>query len=128
MYIGLFALVCVSLLSLFFLKRMDKITPIQVIQAVPEDALVFVENLDYEYLSENFFSSNRIWIDLVHTSGLSRMDSSIHQLMGRLRNNETIHDFLLKNGFSLSMHLVGKDQLTHMMYLSYGDQFNDHEF
>ncbi|MCK4748882.1 MAG: hypothetical protein KAT15_17635, partial [Bacteroidales bacterium] len=66
-YVGLFAVVCAGLVTIILLKRMDKITPIETLQAVPGDAFLFIEDVDYEYMTETFLPSSRIWIDFVNT-------------------------------------------------------------
>ena len=45
-------MICIGLILLFLLSRFDKITPIEILEAVPEDAILFVEDLDYEYLTD----------------------------------------------------------------------------
>jgi hypothetical protein len=52
LYGGLFAVVCAGLIAVILLQRLDKITPIGALQAVPDDAILFMENVDYEYLAE----------------------------------------------------------------------------
>ena len=61
--------VCWDWLLVILLKRFDKITPVEVQQAVPEDAILFVEDIDYEYLTETFLPGSRIWIDFVNITG-----------------------------------------------------------
>ena len=65
-YGGLFAVVCVGLVVIILLQRYEKITPIEVLQAVPEDAILFAENVDFEYLTRTFVPNGRMWIDFVN--------------------------------------------------------------
>lgn len=54
LYAGIFAVVCLGLLTLFFIKRFEKVTPLEVQQAIPRDAVLFAENVDFDYLTESF--------------------------------------------------------------------------
>ena len=66
LYGGLFALVCAALITIILLQRFSAITPAEVLQGVPSDAIVYVEDIDYEYLTESFIPGSRIWIDFVN--------------------------------------------------------------
>jgi len=127
-YVGLFVVVCAGLLTVFLLKRMDKITPVEALQAVPGDALMFIEDADYEYITETFLPGSRIWIDFVNTTGRNELDSMISAVLSRVSAHETLHEFLMKKGLSISIHLQGKDQLVPLFYISYADHHGDHEF
>jgi len=127
-YGGVFAVVCVGLIMVFLLKRCDKITPVEVLQAVPEDAILFVEDLDYEYMTETFLSGSRIWIDFVNTTGRSHLDSMVNIVLTQVNSSEPLKDLLLKEGLNLSIHLIGKDQLSPLLYIGYTGTHNDHDF
>jgi hypothetical protein len=128
LYAGLFAVVCTGLVALIFLKRMDTITPVRVIQAVPAEALLVIEDIDFEYLEESFFPSNRIWIDFINTTGKQRLDSLVRRILSQVASNESLQDLLMDEGFSVSLHLLGKNLLTPMVYVSYVDAYGDREF
>ncbi|MCP4312747.1 MAG: hypothetical protein GY790_15905 [Bacteroidetes bacterium] len=128
LYVGLFAVVCLGLVGIIFLKKMNKITPIEVLQAVPDDALVFIEEIDYEYVAEKFLPGSRIWVDFVNTTGRNGLDSIVRIILTHTGSSETLRDLLLKEGLSVSLHLQGKDQLTPLVYIPYVGYHNDHEF
>lgn len=127
-YIGLFAVVCLGLAGIILLKKMDKITPIEVRQAVPDDALLFIEQIDYEYLAEKFLPENRIWIDFLNTTGRNTLDSVVRNTLAHVESSEAFHDLLLKEGLNMSLHLQGKNQLIPLVYISYKDHHSDNEF
>lgn len=127
-YGGLFAVVCAGLVTLILVKRFDKITPIEVLQAVPEDAILFLEKIDYKFLTESFFRNNRIWIDYVNTSHRTDLDSMVNILLSEINSSESLHGNLLKEGVNLSLHLVGRDQLLPLFYISYSASFSDKDF
>lgn len=127
-YGGLFAVVCIGLILIFLLNRFDKFTPLEIFEAVPEDAIIFVEDLDYEYMTETFLSGSRIWIDFVNTTGQTKLDSMLQVLLGQINSSEALKDVLKKEGFHLSLHLVGKDQLAPLFFIKYPESYSDNEF
>ena len=127
-YVGLFAVVCLGLVGIILLKKMDKITPIEVIQAVPDDALLFIEEIDYEYVAEKFLPGSRLWIDFVNTTGRAGLDSLVGNLLAHAASSEPFRELLLKEGLSVSLHLQGKNQITPLVYIPYANHHSDHEF
>jgi hypothetical protein len=125
---GVFAVVVLGLVALILWNRFDRVTPIEVWEAVPSDAVVFVEDLDYTFFSESFFQENRIWIDFVNTTGRTNIDSSMKSVVTRIDASELLRELLKKEGISFSLHLVGKDQLLPIAYISYADSHSDNEF
>jgi hypothetical protein len=127
-YGGLFAVVCLGLLILFLVKKLDKTVPAQVQGAIPEDAVLFAEEIDYKYLAESFLPESRIWIDFVNLIERTELDSSLNMVLGQLRSSESLNKLLMNKGLSLSLHMVGKDQLIPLFYLEYSSSHNDSEF
>lgn len=127
-YGGLFAVVCLGLITVFLLKRFDKVVPVEVQGAIPEDAILFVEDIDYEYLTEIFLPESRTWIDFVNIIEKSELDSMLNLALGWVRSSEPLNDLLLKEGLNLSLHKVGKDQLIPLLYLEYSSAHSDHDF
>ncbi len=127
-YGGLFAVICLGLLVVILLKRFDEIEPIEVLRAIPEDAILFAEDIDYQYLTESFLSESRIWIDFVNIIERSDLDSTLDAVFGQIRSSEFLNDLLLKEGLNLSLHKLGKDRLTPLFYIDYSDAHSDHDF
>ncbi len=127
-YGGLFAVVCIALILVFLLSRFDKISPIEILEAVPEDAIIFVEDIDYEYLTETFLSGNRIWKDFVNTTGQTELDSLFQIALTQINSSDALKDLLIKEGLHFSIHLVGKEQLVPLFYLKYPDSYSENEF
>ncbi len=128
MYGGILAVIVLGLVTLYLIKKLDRITPVEVLQAVPEDAIIFAERVDFEYLAESFFPENRIWIDFVNTSGLGRLDSTLSLGISHITGNEALRDLLYREGINVSFHLVGKNRIVPLFYLSYIGSYSDHEF
>lgn len=127
-YGGLFAVVCLGLITLFLLKRLDKVEPVEVHGAVPQGAILFAEDIDFEYLTEKFLPESRIWIDFVNIIDRGELDSVMNIALGHIRSSEPLNKLLLDRGLSLSLHKVGKDQLMGLFYLEYSSSHSDNDF
>jgi len=127
-YGGLFAVVCLGLITLFLLKRLDKVEPVEVHGAVPRGAILFAEDIDFEYLTEKFLPGSRIWIDFVNIIERGELDSVMNIALGHIRSSEPLNKLLLDRGLSLSLHKVGKDQLKALFYLEYSSSHSDNDF
>jgi len=127
-YGGLFAVVCLGLIIVFLLKRFDKKEPVEVQKAVPVNAILFAEDIDYEYLTETYLPGSRTWIDFVNLIHRSELDSLLNNALGQVRASEALNELLLHKGFNLSLHKVGKNQLVPVFYLDYSSSHGDHEF
>ena len=90
LYAGVFAVVCLGLVTLFLIKHFEKVTPVEVLQAIPGDAVLFAENIDYEYLTESFLPNSGMWIDFLNNAGKGDLDSLINLTLGQIRSSESL--------------------------------------
>jgi hypothetical protein len=127
-YGGLFAVVCLGLITLFLIKKLDKVEPLEVHGAVPQGAILFAEDIDFEYLTERFLPESRIWIDFVNIIERAELDSLLNIGLGQIRSSEPLNKLLIDRGLSLSLHKVGKDQLMPLFYLEYFSSHSDNDF
>jgi hypothetical protein len=127
-YLGLFAVVCLGLITLFLIKKLDKIEPVEAQRAVPHSAILFAEDIDFEYLSEEFLPESRIWIDFVNIIDRGELDSVMNVALGHIRSEDPLDKLLLDKGMSLSLHKVGKDQIKAIIYLEYASFHSDNDF
>jgi hypothetical protein len=127
-YIGLFAVICLGLITVFLLNKFDKIEPLEIQEAIPEDAILFAEDIDFEYLTESFLPESRIWIDFVNIIERGELDSILNATLAQIRSSEPLSDLLLDEGVNLSLHKVGKDQLIPLFYLEYSSAHSDNDF
>ncbi|MEZ5069412.1 MAG: PQQ-binding-like beta-propeller repeat protein [Bacteroidales bacterium] len=125
---GVFALVILGLLALIVGKRFEHTDVAEVIEAVPSDAVLLVEDLDLVFFTENVLKENRMWIDFVNTTGRLTLDSLLQVAIGQWSASDDIWNLLLKEGLSLSLHLQGKENLVPLFYLPYGNHGSDHDF
>ncbi len=121
-------MVCLGLLILFLIKKLDKSIPAEVQGAIPEDAVLFAEEIDYEYLTERFLPESRTWIDFVNIIERGDLDSTLNMVLGQVRSSEPLNRLLLNKELSLSLHKVGKDQLIPLFYLEYSSSHSDSDF
>ena len=98
LYAGVFAVVCLGLVTLFLIKHFEKGTPVELQQAIPGDAVLFAENIDYEYLTESFLPGSGMWIDFLNIAGKDRLDSLIHLTLAQIQGSESLNDYLKKEG------------------------------
>lgn len=127
-YGGLFAVVCLGLIIIFLLKKFDKTEAVQVQGAIPEDAILFVEDIDFEYLSETLLPESRIWIDFVNFMERGELDSMLNAVLAQLDSSESLNELLKNKGLNFSLHKIGKDQLVPLFYLDYASAHSDHDF
>jgi len=127
-YAGLFAVVCLGLIIVFLIKRFDKKEPVEVQKAVPVNAILFVEDIDYKYLTETYLPGSRTWIDFVNLIHRSELDSMLNIALGQIRASEPLNKLLLNKSLNFSLHKVGKDQLVPLLYLDYSSSHSDNEF
>ncbi len=127
-YGGLFAVVCLGLITLFLIKKLDKVEPVEAHRAVPRGAILFAEDIDFEYLTEKFLPESRIWIDFVNIIDRGELDSVLNIALGHIRSSEPLNKLLLDGGMGLSLHKVGKDQLKGIIYLEYSSSHSDNDF
>ncbi len=127
-YGGLFAAVCLGFITLFLVKKFDKFVALEVQGAIPEDAILFVEDIDFKYLTESFLPESRIWIDFVNIIERGELDSIMNTALGQIRSSEPLYELLMHEGLNLSLHKVGKDQLIPLVYLEYSSAHSDHDF
>jgi len=127
-YGGLFAVVCLTFITLFIVKKLDNAEPVEVHSAVPGSAILFAEDIDFEYLTESFLPESRIWIDFVNIIERGELDSIMNMGLGQIRSSEALIKLLLDEGVNLSLHKVGRDQLNPLFYLEYSSSHSDNEF
>ncbi|MDF1573899.1 MAG: hypothetical protein P1P86_01735 [Bacteroidales bacterium] len=127
-YAGLFAVVCLGLVIVFLVKRLDRKEPVEVQKAVPENAILFIEDIDYRYLTETYLPGSRTWIDFVNLIHRSELDSIVNTALGEIRSSGSLNELLLNKGLSLSLHKVGKDQLVPLLFLDYSSSHSDNDF
>ena len=127
-YGGVFAVVFLGLITVFLLKKFETVETVEVQGAIPEDAVLFAEDIDFEYLTETFLPESRIWIDLVNIIERQEADSLMRAVLAQIGSSKELYDLLLKEGVNLSLHKVGKDQLIPLIYLEYSSTHSDNEF
>jgi len=127
-YGGLFAVICLGLITIFLLKKFEKIEAVEVQGAIPEDAILFAEDIDFEFLTETFLPESRIWIDFVNIIDRGELDSMLNVVLGQVRSSEPLNELLFNEGLNFSLHKVGKDQLIPLLYLEYSSAHSDHDF
>ncbi len=119
---GIFALVVIGLLLIYFFSRTNTFESAEASQAVSEDAILFAENIDYAYFSGEFISENQVWKEL-RTSGtsFSAYDSVFKFFSSLLDSQPLLKDAIEKGPLSISLHLMGKSKLAVVIYFQPGE-------
>ena len=128
LYAGLFAVVFLGLLILFIIKKFDKTEVIELQGAIPEDAVLFVEDINFDHLKEKVLPESRFWLDFLKITEGNALDSMLNALLLQIASSGALNELLTGEGFSFSLHKIGKDQLVPLFYLEYSHAHSDHEF
>lgn len=127
-YGSLFALISLGLITLFLLKKFNKTETVEVQRAIPEDAVLFVEDIDFEYLTETFLPESKIWYEFVKLMNRGELDSMLNVFLTQVSSSEPLRELMKGKVLNFSLHKVGKDQLIPLLYLEYSGAHGDHEF
>lgn len=119
---ALIAVLILATAMLLWFKRSGGASIQEPYQAVPADAILFVENLEYSYISENMLMESRWWIDLIQFSGGQRSDSIMKRAVKRISASEQLFELLSGRKVHFSLHLEGKDKLVPLVILEYGNE------
>ena len=126
-YGALMAVVIFGLVLVVILKKTNTITHVTLFDAIPGDAVIIMENIDYEFITEEL-PENKIWADLLRSGEFASMDSSLALLKQNVSKNEELNKILDENKLNLSWHLVGKDKLQPIIYIDYAQYSSAKDF
>ena len=119
---GAFAVVVVGLLVVFLLSRTNTFENAHASQAVSDDAILYAENLDYLFLTDEFLNESPVWIELRNSSPqVQKYDSLLRSFSQVLSMRPALKELIVKEPLSLSIHLMGKSKLSAVFYLSSTD-------
>ncbi|HDR67706.1 MAG TPA: hypothetical protein ENN61_01520, partial [Bacteroidaceae bacterium] len=128
LYGGIFALVFIGLIVIIILKRTDSIIPATLYEVIPEDAVIIIEQIEYDFFSNEFITENKIYRDLLKASGFSVRDSLMGIILKNISENEGLKKILNKERPGLSLHLIGKAKLMPVIYIDYSDYYSSKDF
>lgn len=125
---GAFAVVVLGLLLIYLLSRTNTFVEAQAPQAVSEEAILFADNLDYLFFTEEFLNENQVWSELMGSSPAFQDYDSLLRAFSQLVNmRPAFKEMIEKESFSLSIHLMGKSELAAVFYLKATDELSLHD-
>ncbi len=124
---GSLAIVCAGLLLVFILRSGDKFHEAFAAEAVPANAIAFVDKVDYKFFSQEFSNISLIWKDFIKYPYFHDFDSVFNLLNKNIASMPLLERRLDDAGLSLSLHLLGKNKLSAVYYFSLGDHITPNE-
>lgn len=121
--VGMAVIVFAAVLFFLFVKH-DSFKASEAAEAVPSDALMFVNKIDYEFFAGDFKEKNLLWNDLNHFSAIMTFDSLAFLFNNRLGNMPLLEKCLKDGGLSFSLHILGKNNLASLFYVELGENVN----
>ncbi|MFC2129380.1 hypothetical protein ACFLQX_01225 [Bacteroidota bacterium] len=120
---GAFAVVAAGIILVYLLTRTNTFVAAEASQAVSENAILFVDKIDYQYFTEEFIVENQVWNELKSNSESFQQYDSLFQAFSQLLDSQPVlKEVLEKEALSLSIHLMGRSELAVVFYLQPSDQ------
>jgi hypothetical protein len=90
-------------------------------EAVPVNAVLFIEKLDYTYFVSELKDESRLWRELLSYDYFSTFDSLFQQLNDQISRMPQLNRSILEGNLSMSVHLLGKNKLSALFYVALGE-------
>ncbi len=124
---GVFAIVVAGLFIVLIFKKGDLKQYAAIADAVPANAIVFVDRADYAFFAEEQTSVNALWSELKVLPEISEIDTLKTLLSRKLEGMPVLRDCMREEGISFSLHLLGKDKLSALFYVPLGEKYSEQE-
>ncbi len=122
---GAFAVVVIGLLLVYLLTRTNTFVAALAPQAVSEDAILFADNLDYHFFTEEFLNENQAWHELMSNSqAFQEYDSLLRAFSQLVEMRPAFKEMIEKESLGFSIHLMGKSELAAVFYLRTTEDFS----
>lgn len=121
---GAVAVVVIGLLLFLLLRRNDVGQQVHAAEAVPSNAIVFIEQIDYTFFSIELSGSNQLWDELRSQHVFMKFDSLADRWTERIARMPLIADRLQDGALSISLHLQGKHNHAALFYITLGEQLS----
>jgi len=123
-----FVLLLTLVVVLLFFRKKDHLLTSMITDAVTPDAILYLDQMDYDFFTGNFISDSEIWNALQLVAPGQRADSVVRRFAGQLSRVDLLQDLFSKKQMGISIHLVGKEQLVPVFYINYSGSFSEKEF
>jgi len=112
------ALIVIALLAVLFFRNRHSYKESFAAEAVPANAVLFIDKLDYKFFSSDLQSESQLWEELLMYQYFHQFDSLLQHLNDYIVRNPLLKRCVEKENLSLSLHLLGRDRLSALFYLS----------
>jgi hypothetical protein len=117
--IGAFlALVVIGILVVLLFRNRYSYQESLAAEAVPANAVLFIDQLDYGFFSTDMQSDSQLWEELLTYNYFHHFDSLFKHLNNYIVRNPLLKRSVENENLGLSLHLLGKDRLSALFYLS----------
>lgn len=113
-----FALVVIGFLVVLLFRNRHSYKESFAAEAVPANAVLFIDKLDYKFFSSDLQSESQLWEELLTHSYFHQFDSLFRRLNEYIARNPLLERCIEKENLGLSLHLLGRDRLSVLFYLS----------
>ncbi len=108
------------LIVLLFGKR-DNYHRSSAAEAVPANAVIFMDQLDFQFFVTDFKEESPLWRELLTYDYFSSFDSLFQQLNNEISRMPLLNSCVSKGNISISIHLLGKEKLAALFYVALGE-------
>lgn len=112
------AIVSFVMLSYYFVEEQKSYIHIPPINAVPQDAPIFIESRDFNNLLDELKSNNKIWNELLNIKQISEINKKALVLDSLMDANSDIAEIVSEKSVIISTHLVGKDNISFLFIVN----------
>jgi len=123
-----FAVLLTSVVLILFFRKQETIVAATIREAVPLDALVVIDQIDYRFFTTEYMANSEIWNAVNRDLPGQKADSSLNRFVSQLSRVELLQNLFLDKKTGLSIHLVGKEDLVPLFYLNFSDKYSEKEF
>ena len=96
-------------------------------EAVPSGAILFVDQIDYTFFTEDFRATNQLWSEMLKHRDLAALDSITQRWTSRIGMMPSLSSRMNKGALSMSLHLQGKSNIAALFYIQLGDEVSPQE-
>lgn len=108
---GLIAIIVAILIMVFVFQRRPSFQEAQPAQAVSASSILFLENIDYQYLANDFPLENQLWRSFLKYSEFQRVDTLLYTFNQKIKQMPLLLSQFNSEALSISVHLVGNRNL-----------------
>jgi len=114
---GIIAAVVAAGFLLTFLLKNEAFEKKLAESAVPRDAILYLDNIDYTYITKEFRSKNKVYIEALRDQQIQEYDSLFGQLISTIGQVPLLTEIAENGNISISFHLQGKSKLKLLFIL-----------